>query len=248
MANIHFIGGEKGGVGKSLTARLLAQYCIDRHIPFVGFDCDASHRSFRRFYGEFAAPVALDDYTGLDVIVEAAETDASRDIIVDLAAQSSRRLDRWIAETDIIGLLKEMGYNIFFWHLLDDGADTVKLLDDTLRKYGNSDVKIIVVQNMGRGENFTLFQQSNTYQRASSVGAHLFTLGRLHPSVAQKIDFADLSFWAAANNKEALSLTERQRVKVWLRDAFQQFDVLFANTPMAHSQSQSQSQSQSPSI
>ena len=30
MGQIHFIGGEKGGVGKSFTARLLAQYFIDR--------------------------------------------------------------------------------------------------------------------------------------------------------------------------------------------------------------------------
>ena len=29
MANIHLIGGEKGGVGKSLVARVLAQYLID---------------------------------------------------------------------------------------------------------------------------------------------------------------------------------------------------------------------------
>src|SRR3977135_1271543 len=28
MTNIHLIGGEKGGVGKSLVARLLAQYMI----------------------------------------------------------------------------------------------------------------------------------------------------------------------------------------------------------------------------
>ena len=33
MATIHFIGGEKGGVGKSLVARLLAQYCIDHNKP-----------------------------------------------------------------------------------------------------------------------------------------------------------------------------------------------------------------------
>ena len=30
MARIHMIGGEKGGVGKSLVARILAQYFIDR--------------------------------------------------------------------------------------------------------------------------------------------------------------------------------------------------------------------------
>jgi cellulose biosynthesis protein BcsQ len=29
MTNIHLIGGEKGGVGKSVVARLLAQYFID---------------------------------------------------------------------------------------------------------------------------------------------------------------------------------------------------------------------------
>ena len=40
MANIHLIGGEKGGVGKSVVARVLAQYMIDKDIPFVGFDTD----------------------------------------------------------------------------------------------------------------------------------------------------------------------------------------------------------------
>ena len=29
MSRIHFVGGEKGGVGKSVVARLLAQYYID---------------------------------------------------------------------------------------------------------------------------------------------------------------------------------------------------------------------------
>jgi cellulose biosynthesis protein BcsQ len=33
MANIHLIGGEKGGVGKSLVSRILAQYLIDKQSP-----------------------------------------------------------------------------------------------------------------------------------------------------------------------------------------------------------------------
>ena len=44
MTSIHLIGGEKGGVGKSFVARTLAQYMIDRSIPFLGFDTDRSHR------------------------------------------------------------------------------------------------------------------------------------------------------------------------------------------------------------
>ena len=48
MANIQLIGGEKGGVGKSVVARVLAQYMIDKNIPFVGFDTDrVRHRSAR---------------------------------------------------------------------------------------------------------------------------------------------------------------------------------------------------------
>jgi len=43
MAALHFIGGEKGGVGKSVLARTLAQYHIDRNLPFLGFDTDRSH-------------------------------------------------------------------------------------------------------------------------------------------------------------------------------------------------------------
>jgi cellulose biosynthesis protein BcsQ len=38
LSKIHMIGGEKGGVGKSIVSRLLAQYFIDKDIPFVGFD------------------------------------------------------------------------------------------------------------------------------------------------------------------------------------------------------------------
>ena len=47
MTNIHLIGGEKGGVGKSLVARLLAQYMIDNSIEFLAYDSDRSHGARR---------------------------------------------------------------------------------------------------------------------------------------------------------------------------------------------------------
>ena len=62
MRSLNFIGGEKGGVGKSVAARALAQYFIDKGRPFVGFDTDRSHTSFTRFYAGYAAPVIVDSY------------------------------------------------------------------------------------------------------------------------------------------------------------------------------------------
>lgn len=60
MSSLNFIGGEKGGVGKSVVARLLAQYFIDKGQPFTGYDTDRSHASFTRFYAESASPVIVD--------------------------------------------------------------------------------------------------------------------------------------------------------------------------------------------
>ena len=73
MSSLNFIGGEKGGVGKSVVARLLAQYFIDRGWPFTGFDTDRSHTSFTRFYADYASPVVVDSYEGLDRIVASFE-------------------------------------------------------------------------------------------------------------------------------------------------------------------------------
>lgn len=42
MSHIHFVGGEKGGVGKSVVARLLAQRFIDRSVAFAAIDGDRS--------------------------------------------------------------------------------------------------------------------------------------------------------------------------------------------------------------
>jgi MinD superfamily P-loop ATPase len=45
MATIHFIDGEKGGVGKSLFARVMVQYCLDKQLPYVLVEADQSNPS-----------------------------------------------------------------------------------------------------------------------------------------------------------------------------------------------------------
>src|SRR4051812_35617042 len=72
MSTIHFIGGEKGGVGKSVVARLVAQYCIDKAIAFTAIDADASHGALLRYYGDYAKSVDLYRPESVDVILELA--------------------------------------------------------------------------------------------------------------------------------------------------------------------------------
>lgn len=226
MSKVHFIGGEKGGVGKSMTARLLAQYHIDRQRPFLGFDSDASHGTFSRFYGEFASPVIVGDDESLDGILQACETDPDQDLIIDLAAQTSSRLGQWIEETDVFGLLDELGYQVCLWHVMDDGADSIALLEEVLERYSRPELQWFIVMNLGRGSDFSELRESAALQRAQEREARLFELGKLHPKLTHKVDFANASFWAAANNREMMNIAERQRMRVWLRNNYSQLDRL----------------------
>ncbi|MCK9395445.1 MAG: mobilization protein [Methylobacter sp.] len=225
MSAIHFIGGEKGGVGKSVVARVLAQYMIDNEIPFIGFDTDRSHGSLLRFYTDYASPTVIDDYQSLDVIMETALANPEQRILVDLAAQTHYPLAKWIDESGVLELAEELGVSLHYWNVMDSGKDCADLLGKLLDQYG-SRLNYILVQNQLRDENFTILESSGIKDRALALNAGMMTLKRLHSPVMTKIDGNSSSFWAATNkdteNLNALGLLERQRVKIWLRHAYNQ--------------------------
>lgn len=222
MATINFIGGEKGGVGKSVTSRLLAQYYIDHQMDFQGFDTDRSHQSFKRFYEDFTSNALVDSFEGLDAIVHSLESNPEANLIVDLAAQTSAPLANWIKEANLLELLFEMGVIVNFWHVMDDGKDSVELLEKLTKSYGVGP-NYILVQNKGRGANFSMLHQSESLKNAITLGAHLVEIPKLYESSMRKIDESNMSFWRAINHQNgngALSLIDRQRVKIWLKACY----------------------------
>ena len=229
MSTIHFIGGEKGGVGKSLVSRLLAQYLIDHQLPFLGFDSDRSHGALLRFYGAFASPVVIDHYESLDAVVEAATEDANRRILVDLAAQTHQPLVKWMEESGMLQLAGEMGVGVRYWHVMDSGKDSVDLLGRLLDRFG-AQLDYTLVLNQLRGDDFEIFEKSGQKERALALGARIATLPRLHESAMTRIDARSTSFWAAAHSGDkeltGLGLMERQRVKMWLGKVYAEFGKL----------------------
>jgi hypothetical protein len=225
MAKIHFIGGEKGGVGKSLMARVLAQYLIDRGDPFIGFDTDRSHGALMRFYSGYASPVVVDRYEALDAIMEAAVEQPERRILVDLAAQTHDPLVRWMDDSGVLNLADETGVAIHYWHVMDTGKDSVDLLTRLLDRFGTS-LKYVLVRNQVRGNDFSVLEQSGQQARALGLGARIVSVKKLHESAINKIDATSSSFWTAksGDGHPALGLMDRQRVKMWLRDVYRDLD------------------------
>ena len=229
MANIHLIGGEKGGVGKSLVARILAQYLIDKQLPFLGFDTDRSHGALIRFYAGFASPVLVDSYEALDAIVEAAVAQPDRRILVDLAAQTHEPLVRWMEESGVLDLARDGAFTINYWHVMDAGKDSVDLLTKLLTQFGDR-LRYVLVLNHLRDDDFSILKQSGEEARAIGLGAHIVSIKRLNERAIQKIDASSSSFWAAQSvadkDSTGLGLMDRQRVKMWLRGAYQEIDAV----------------------
>lgn len=227
MTAIHFIGGEKGGVGKSVVARLLAQFCIDKDIPFAAFDADPSNGSLLRFYQNYCEAVDLSRFESADTIFTRAAEGNVRNVIVDLPAQSDRPLEQWMDASGIADLAAESGIPLVFWHVIDECKDSVRLLGALLARYGEK-ASYCIVKNLGRGKDFALFDSSPTKSEAERLHATILELPALHGPAMQKIDQLDGSFWSAVNSSagEGLSRLDRQRVRVWLYRIYERFSSM----------------------
>ena len=214
-----------------MVARLLAQYFVDHSIPFTGFDSNRTHGALLRLYAGYASPIFMENYESLDTIVEAATENPERRILLDLAAQSSDGLTQWMDDSQLLEVAAEIGLNIRYWHVMDSGRDSVDLLKRLFDQHGTR-LKYTLVLNQVRGGDFGILEASGEKERALAMGASSVTLKRLHTTSMMKIDASSLSFWAVANewhgDMSGLEVLERQRAKVWLKNAFDEISKIEA--------------------
>jgi hypothetical protein len=225
VSKIHFIGGEKGGVGKSVVARLLAQYFIDRSLPLACIDGDTSHGTLMRHYSDFSQAVDLSASDSADQILDRA-LGADRRVLVDLPAQSARALSSWLFGANVLGLARELGTPITFWHITDGGFASVGQLERALELYGDQ-ASHVVVKNFGRAKDFSQLEAAPALQELGRLQGKVLELPALDESAMFKIDASGLSFWAASQSQnDALRPLDRERVKLWLGKAYAQLDSL----------------------
>lgn len=229
MSSIHFVGGEKGGVGKSVVARLIAQYFIDQGREFAGIDADGSYGALQRHYADFTQSVALERPESADSIMDRA-LGADRSVLVDLPAQSVRALSHWIEGADVLRYARELGVDLTFWFVTDGGYGSARALE-TLVDLFDERLNYVAVKNHGRGRDFRQFEQSTALQRVFQLGAQSMALAELEPQTMYAIDQGGFSFWAAVNNTSgagALTPMQRQRTRLWLENCYSQLDALAA--------------------
>lgn len=146
---------------------------------------------------------------------------------MDLAAQTHYPLALWIEESGVLELAEELELCLCYWNVMDSSKVCVDLLSKLLDQHG-SRLKYVLVRNQFRDASFNILEFSGVKGRALDMGAKVVTLKRLHAPVMTKIDRNNYSFWAAQNrdydNLYTLGLLERQRVKIWLGQAYREIE------------------------
>ena len=217
-----FCHGDKGGVGKSTFARVLAQWYTANGIQWQGFDTDATNGHLCRFYPANTVPIILNEEGSIDQILNAV-TGNRNVLLVDLGARTGDIIQRWCEETDLLTVKDELGLAITICFLLDPVKDSTSLLMDVSDHFADH-CSYVLVKNQANGLRFSLYDTSKTRKRLlNELGAIEIELPELLSITYQQVDEGNLS-WKAATEDTSLQLAARQRVKGFLKQAFAQLE------------------------
>jgi hypothetical protein len=236
-STIHLTLQGKGGVGKSLTASILAQYLISRDTCVSCVDTDPVNRTLSQYRGLDVQPLKLlrdggIDQRGFDALVEMiVASDAT--FVVDNGASTFIPLWNYMLENSIPSFLKQAGKRLCV-HVVITGGQA---LEDTLKGFAElagttSDRSIVIWLNeyFGRieqdGRIFTDMAvcKENEHKILGSIGVpkrNQDTFGRdVEEMIARKQTFEE------AIQSGDFSIMSKQRLRVVQRDLFEQLDAL----------------------
>jgi hypothetical protein len=217
------VHGDKGGVGKSTFARLLADYYTHHAPDWRGYDTDPTNGHLLRFYSGNTKPINIHDPASLDQLLNALETEGVAHWLVDLGAQSGDRLVQWMAETEFLTVCGELNIAVTIAFVISPIKDSTVLLKIVSDQLG-SGVNYVVVKNEATGRGFPIYDGSKTRARLTEeLGAVEIQMPEVLEHVYYKVDQFNLPWTAAVGSRE-LGLAERQRVKAFIRAAFAEIE------------------------
>ncbi len=247
MKELHFFAGEKGGIGKSLSAQAAVEYCQEKKIEYKLFDADRTSPDVgeiyeptiylngakteyqpnnkkegnRIYFSEEASDVFLAD----QLFAMACE----QLVLVNLPAQVSVMVDAWL-QRGILDLAEQENVDIYFWFVTDGSPESINLLSEFLSTYkDNNIVKTILVVNEGLSKqameniNNSSIAQTVKTQTLATIKMPLLFLSSQEKKLLKEKKIS-LSVAADRKKREGLNLIAKQRIVQFLRQFHQQID------------------------
>lgn len=214
--------GEKGGVGKTTMARVLADFYKTREVPFKAFDAEGDAGQLLRFHGDDTSAVDVTRAAKIAPVLDfLMDGTGKRLALVDLGARTGADLKGWLYRGGALEEAEGGSLGITIVYVLGGAVDSVGHLKECYSEIGKA-ASYVIVRNYGVAGKFEVYDASNVREELLNNGAREISIPELDPAVYQSIDKASVSFDDFADNRGGnFSYTERRYCRTWLRECFE---------------------------
>jgi hypothetical protein len=224
MAAIHFIDGEKGGVGKSLFARVTVQYCIDKKLSYELIDADPTNPDVGAFYPENHKKAVFSESERKEYEAdEIFNLALNKPVIVNLPAQVYLAVKNWYERNDILDIAGKNNIKIYKWFVCSGGYDSVQLFIQSLEEFG-SKIQHVLVRNLGLCDDWKHINNRNDL--CTLLNTHkvaVIDLPKFSYRERDIIDANHFTFSEARDYKE-LGVLGKQRLHNFLKTAHEEIE------------------------
>ena len=199
MNTIHFIGGNRGNIGKSFLSVLMCYFYNQHKKDYILFDTDPHKKDVSEIYeGNREVNFSLcneimvnhsSDANKVDKIYEAA---LEKDAIVNMPSDSHAELLYWLTQNSLDDkeFLAEDNLRIIIWWVSNGEDSSLDLLEKTIKEH--ADLDIILVQNYGIDNYWTKGAQlPEPYNMISILELDILPKGEREATFSSLVSYED---------------------------------------------------------
>jgi hypothetical protein len=210
--HIYWIGGSKGGVGKSMMTVVMLDYLIGAGEKVFLVECDTSNPDVWKAYSEKLEGelIDLDKAEGWIRLVNACDVHRDGVVVVNTAARNNLAVTQYGPTLD--GSLEELGAKLVVFWMINRQRDSLELLTEFMDAMPSADVHVVRNGYFGDEGKFELYNTSTLRTAIESRGGKSVTLPDLADRVADDIYCQRLALSDAA---KTLPIGNRAELGRW---------------------------------
>jgi CobQ/CobB/MinD/ParA nucleotide binding domain len=225
---ILWIGGSKGGVGKSMTTIAALDYLLAQGTKVLLVECDNANPDVLRAYQHVVAceRTDLDEADGWIHLVNLCDTHRDSTVVVNTAARNNVAVSRYGETLD--SSLDALEAELDVWWVINRQRDGLELLKEFMEAIPHSRVHVVRNGYFGEERKFELYNSSKLRVVIEARGGKSVTLPDLADRVADDIYTQRLSLCAAA---KVLPIGNRAELHRWRGELRKMLCDLLARAP-----------------
>ncbi len=213
---IFYVGGSKGGVGKSIVAGALMDYLVGSGQPVLLVEADTANPDVGWAYetapGVTYRPINLDHQTGWSDLIDDVEQHKDKVVVINTPARNNMGVA--ISGVTLTDSLAELERSLEVLWVINRQRDSLELLEEFMRNMPGGHIHVVRNLFHGREEEFTLYNDSKLRTLIEEAGGKSLNFATLGSRVADSLNTKRIPISVAAKE---LSLGNRAELQRWRR-------------------------------